>query len=506
MSQPTQPDHTEQPAEAPDVEPEPAAQEPPAQEPAAEEPDAQAPAAAPTLRPSGPRPVPRPPARPQAAARAAAADKAPAQEPVAVAPSSDPAPWGRVDDDGTVYVKDPQDDSGERAVGSHPGATAAEALAYFGRKYDDLAAQVALAEQRLQTSGTAIKDVVRALAGVKEQLPTAAVVGDLAALVARVEALDAGIAERRKEAELARAADKEASRLVRLALVEEAEKISGTDPGRIQWKASGDRMQELFEEWKQSQRTGSRLDKPVEEELWRRFSHSRTAFDRARKHHFAQLHAEHGEVKAAKDTLIKEAEALSSSTDWAPTSIAYRALMDRWKAAGRAGRKDDDALWARFRAAQDAFFEARNADQAKQDEEFTANLEVKEALLQEAEKLVPVKNLDAAKSGLRDIQDRWEAAGKVPRGDVARVEKRMRAIEQAVRDVEDARWTRSNPETKARAEGALGQLEDSIATLERDLDAARAAGDSRAEKEATAALEARRAWLEQIRKAADDHA
>jgi len=410
-----------------------------------------------------------------------------------------------VEDDGTVFVKDPEADDGERAVGCHPGVPAAEALAYFGRKYDDLAAQVALAEQRLATSGTALKDVVRALAGVKEQLPTAAVVGDLAALAARVETLDASIAERRKEAELARAADKEASRLVRLALVEEAEKIAGTDPSRIQWKAAGDRMQELFEEWKQSQRTGSRLDKPVEEELWRRFSHSRTAFDRARKHHFAQLHAEHGEVKTVKDKLIKEAEALSGSTDWAPTSIAYRGLMDRWKTAGRAGRKEDDALWARFRAAQDTFFEARNADQAKQDEELTANLEVKEALLVEAEKLLPVKDADAAKSRLRDVQDKWEAAGKVPRGDVARVEKRMRAVEQAVRDVEDSKWKRTNPETKARAEGALGQLEDSINVLERDLEAARAAGDSRAEKEVTAALQARRAWLEQIRKAADDH-
>lgn len=464
------------------------------------------PAPAPTPTPT-PRPVPRPgprpgSARPHPPPAAPAAAAGARDEPVAVRPPSDPAPWGRVADDGTVYVKT---EEGERPVGSYPDATPAEALAYFGRKYDDLVAQADLAEQRLQVPGAALKDVVRGLEAVRTQLPDAAVVGDLQGLAARITGLDGTVAERRKEAEKARAAAKEEARQARLVLVDEAEAIAGGDPARLQWKASGERMQKLFEEWKVAQRSGARLDKPVEEELWKRFSHSRTAFDRARKHHFAQLNVEHGEAKATKEKLVKEAEALSGSRDWGATASAYRGLMDRWRAAGRAGRKDDDALWSRFRAAQDTFFEARNADLAEQDAEFAANLEVKEKLLGEAEALVPVTDLDAAKTTLRGIQDRWEAAGKVPRADVSRIEKRMRTVEQAVRDVEDARWKRSNPETKARADSALGQLEDSIAGLERDLEAARASGDARGVKEAEQALQARRSWLEQVRKAADDH-
>jgi len=182
----------------------------------------------------------------------------------------------------------------------------------------------------------------------------------------------------------------------------------------------------------------------------------------------------------------------------------YRDLMARWKASGRASRSDDDALWARFRAAQDAFFAARDASAASTDDEYRANLELKEALLTEAERLVPVTDVNAAKAALRTLQDRWESAGKVPRADVQRIEARLRAVETAVRDADQAVWRRSNPETRARAEGAAAQLENAIAGLEADLAAAHAKGDARKVAEAQAALDARRSWLEQVQRAAQD--
>jgi hypothetical protein len=419
-------------------------------------------------------------------------------------PASDPTPWGRVADDGVVYVLDATHEGGERAVGSYPDATAAEALAYFGRKYDELVALVDLAEQRLTSPSAPVKEVTKALAAVRDQLPTAAVVGDLAGLRARLDALDELLVQLRAQAEAARAAAKAEARTARLAIVEEAEQIAGTDPQRMQWRAATERMTVLFDSWKQAQRTGTRLDKPVEEELWHRFSHARTTFDRGRRHHFSQLHHEHSEAKAAKEALIGEAEALSSSTDWGATAAAYRDLMERWKRAGRAGRKDDDALWSRFRAAQDVFFAARSADQAKFDSELGANLEVKEKLLVEAEALLPVTDLAAAKASLRSIQDRWEAAGKVPRADLGRIERRLKAVEQAIRERQDESWRRSNPEAKARAEGALGQLENSIAALERDLAKAEASGNTKAVADAQAALATRRAWLEQVRRTASE--
>ena len=80
----------------------------------------------------------------------------------------------------------------------------------------------------------------------------------------------------------------------------------------------------------------------------------------------------------------------------------------------------------------------------------------------------------------------------------------MRAVETAVRDAEQSDWRRSNPETRARAEGAAAQLEAAIAGLEDDLAKAQAKGDQRRIREAQAALDARRSWLEQVQRAAQD--
>ncbi len=112
-----------------------------------------------------------------------------------------------------------------------------------------------------------------------------------------------------------------------------------------------------------------------------------------------------------------------------------------------------------------------------------------------------MQDLAAARTALRELQDRWEAAGKVPRADVGRVEGRLRAVEQAIRDAEQARWTRSNPQARARAQDAVEQLESTIATLLARRDKAVAAGNEKAVAEADSAIAARQEWLAQAQAA-----
>ncbi|MFI2703639.1 DUF349 domain-containing protein [Cellulosimicrobium composti] len=523
---------TETPADAPAEDPAQAAApaEDPAQAEVADAPAAEAPApaaqdapaaegdaaaAAPTPRPAAPRPGPRPkpsalphpPRKPAAPAGAPAPAAAAPEVPVVPALADDSAAakaaaaFGRVDEDGTVYVRE---QAGERTVGQFPGVSTEEALALYVRRYLDLQAKVALFEARLTSTDLSVKEIDQTLARLTEETAEPSAVGDLDGLRARVDALRGAAAERRSQLEAERAAAKAAALAARTEIIEAAEKIAATDPSRMQWRPAGEELRALLERWKEAQRTGPRIDRASEEALWKRFSHARTAFDRERRHYFAELEQRNAAAKAAKEKLVAEAEALSSSTDWGPTAGAYRDLMARWKAAGRASRKDDDALWARFRAAQDTFFQARDAANSATDAEYAANLQVKEALLVEAEALVPVKDLAAAKSALRDIQERWEEAGRVPRGDLQRVEGRLRAVENAVRDAEQAQWTRTNPETRARAEGAAAQLEAAIEALEADLAAAQSRGDQRAVKDLETALTARRSWLEQVVRAAED--
>jgi len=479
-------------------------------EPAADAATRATPAAgpAPTPRPT-PRPIPRAMPRPPSITPASVASTRPATAPVGSA-TAVPAPsdtveaalasaFGRVDDDGTVYVREA---AGERAVGQFPGASSDEALALYVRRFLDLQAKVVVFETRLTATDLAVKEIDQTLAKLTDELAEPAAVGDLDALRNRLDALRPIAQERRAVADAERAAAKEAALAARTEIVEAAERISGTDPERIQWRPAGEQLRVLLDQWKESQRSGPRLDRPIEESLWKRFSHARTTFDRERRHFFAELEQRNSQAKTAKEQLVAQAEALSTSTDWAATAGAYRDLMTTWKSAGRASRHDDDALWARFRAAQDAFFAARDNAATVTDAEFRANLDVKETLLVEAEHLVPITDLAAAKRSLRAIQDRWDAAGKVPRGDLQRIEARLRAVETAIRDADQAVWSRSNPETRARAEGAAAQLQAAIAGLEADLAAAKASGNARKTAEAQAALDARRSWLEQVERAA----
>ena len=401
--------------------------------------------------------------------------------------------WGRVDPDGTVYVRTAD---GERSVGQYPEGTPEEALAFFTRRYDALAFEVQLLEQRVRSEALSPDEATESIKQVAAQLVEPNAVGDVVGLSARLDALGPLIGVQRGQRRADRARKLEEAHTRKQEIVAEAEKISqGKD-----WRNGVNRLRDLLEEWKAL----PRLERKRDDELWHRFSSARTSYTRRRKTHFAELGEKREGARVVKQRLLKEAEELSSSTDWGPTSSRFRALMSDWKAAGAAPREVEEDLWQKFRAAQDTFFGARDAANAEQDREFAANAEKKKELLVEAEKLLPVTDLEAAKRAFRDIADRWDAAGKVPRDQMKTLEGRIRKVEQAIRSTEDDKWRRSDPEKSARADDMLGQLERAISDIETNLDKARAAGDDRKVRELEENLASRQQFLEMARKAASD--
>lgn len=399
------------------------------------------------------------------------------------------SPWGRVDETGTVFVRT-QD--GERAVGQFPDATPEEALAYFERKFVELEGQVSLLEQRVK-GGASASSVASALSTLRESLTEANAVGDLASLTARLDALHGDVDELSQAQAAESKAAVEQAIAERTAIVEAAEALAAKDPASVQWKKASVELDELFAKWKEAQQTGPRLPKADRDALWARFRAARTTIETGRRAFFAELDAAHKEVRARKQRLIEQAEALA---DRGADGIgAYRALLEEWKAAGRAGKKADDALWAKFSAAGDVLFAAKAEQDAKDDEEFAGNLTLKLALLDEAEPLLTATDRDEARAKLLDIQKRWDEIGKVPRDHVRSLEDRLRRVEAAVRKLDEEHWEKNNPERKARSEGLADQLTAAIAKLEAELAEAKAAGDERRIKEATEALEARKAWL-----------
>lgn len=401
--------------------------------------------------------------------------------------SSDP--WGRVDDAGTVYVRTAE---GEQVVGSWQAGSPDEALAYFERKYEGLVVEIGLLERRVKTTDLSAKDASAAIGHLREQVDAHHAVGDLDALRVRLDKLVETVDERREERKVRKARQTEEARGAKEQLVTEAEELAQSE----QWRAAGERLRALVDTWKGL----PRLDRKTDDELWHRFSHARSAFSKRRKAHFAQLDAQREEARQRKEKLVAEAEALSRSRDWGPTAAKYRDLMQDWKAAGRAQREYEDDLWSRFRGAQDVFFQARSEVFAERDSEQQENLTVKEELAAEAEKLLPVTDLKAARAAFRTLNERWDAVGHVPRDSRPKIEGRMHAVERAIQESEDSEWRRSNPEARARAAGLTGQLQDAIDKLHGQIEKARAAGNTAKAEKLEQELAGRQMLLDQAQK------
>ncbi|MFJ7198251.1 MULTISPECIES: DUF349 domain-containing protein [unclassified Streptomyces] len=405
--------------------------------------------------------------------------------------SSDP--WGRVDETGTVYVRTAD---GEQVVGSWQAGSPEEALAYFERKYEGIVVEIGLLERRVKTTDLSAKDATTAIEHLRLQVDEHHAVGDLDALRKRLDALVATVDSRREERKAQKAKQTDEAKHAKEALVAEAEELAQSE----QWRSAGERLRALVDTWKGL----PRLDRKSDDELWHRFSHARSAFSKRRKAHFASLDAQREEARKAKEKLVVEAESLSGSTDWGATAARYRDLMTEWKAAGRAQREAEDDLWNRFRGAQDVFFAARSEVFAERDAEQGENLKLKEELAVEAERLVPVKDLKAARAAFRALNERWEAIGHVPRDARPKVEGRMQAVERALQEAEESEWRRTNPEARARAAGLTGQLQAAVDKLRAQIDTARASGNNARADKLAKELEGRQALLDQALKGLEE--
>ncbi|GAA2016354.1 DUF349 domain-containing protein [Nocardiopsis rhodophaea] len=404
-------------------------------------------------------------------------------------------PWGRVDDDGTVYVRTSE---GERVVGSWQAGAPEEALAFFRRKYDALVTEVDLLENRLRTTDLSASQALSSVEKLRTAVREAHAVGDLDALARRLDVLTERAEERKVEQKHAQEAARNEARDIKERIVAEAERVAAET---THWKTGGERMRQLIDEWK----AAPRADRPTEQALWKRMSAARNAFSKRRKAYFAGLDQQREQIRSDKEQIVAEAEALADSTDWGPTAGRYRDLMQQWKAAGRADRASEDKLWARFKTAQDRFFQARNAVFAERDAELQVNAEAKEKILEEArQELSTISDPREARARLRAFQEAWEEAGPLPRDSRDRLEGAFRKIEEGVRKAEEKEWDRINPEARARAEATISQLRDSIGDLEAKLEKARAGGNERKIREVEDALTARRSWLAEAEKTLEE--
>ena len=412
----------------------------------------------------------------------------------------DPSKFGRVGEDGTVYVKT---SSGERAVGSYPGKSNEEALQYFVRKFEAVASEVALLAARIKSGAMVPSDAHEAVIKLREQISNLNGVGDLETLAVSVEQLPTLIAEHegayheRKAIEAAvREAKKAAALLEKTKIVEGAEALTES----TSWKVSSEKLKELMAAWK----AAPRLDKATDGELWKRFSAARNKFDKRRRTHFANLDTAHKDVATKKEELVRKAQELATSKEWLATANKFKDLMSAWKASGRGKASSDNKLWAQFKEAQDSFFAAKNADLEKRNGTMEANLAKREELIPKIEALLPIKDLQSARKEFRALMDQWTKIGMTERKKRAELDARVDKVESAIKELLEEHNRRTDPTAIARANDVVKGLVDAIASYEEQAKKAEASGNSAKAMVAREAAAARRAWLEEAQKGLAD--
>ena len=408
----------------------------------------------------------------------------------------DPAKFGRVGEDGTVYVITP---TGDRAVGSYPGKSPEEALAYFVKKFEMAASEVALLAARIRSGAMVPSDAHEAVIKLRTQISDLNGVGDLANLSASLEKIPSLITEHEgayQARKAAQSAEKEARKNEAAAVKEKIVAEAETLIDSVAWKVTTARLKVLLEEWKKA----PRLDKKIDAALWKRFSSSRNKFDKRRRTHFASLDTEHKKVASTKEVIVKEAEALANSKDWLGTANKYKSLMDQWKASGRGKKSTDTVLWTRFKSAQDTFFTAKNADMAKRKGSMVENLAKREAMIVEFEALLPITDFKSAKKKFYDLMGKWQKIGMTDRKKRSAFDARIKKVEDEISDLERNHQRKSDPSAKAQANKVVQGLAEAIENYEKQAAKAEAAGQTAKAMVAREAAAARRAWLEQAEK------
>lgn len=397
--------------------------------------------------------------------------------------------FGRVAADGTVYVRDGEN---EHAVGQFAHGTPAEALDFYTRRFADFENQVALLETRI-AKGTAGTEVTKAVEKLAAQLATPTMVGDLQALRERISKLETAAQDFISQYQAQREAAREKAYAQRSEIVAQAEQIAAQVTGQINWRTSSQTLSELFDKWQQLQREGVYLPKPQADQLWQRFKQARNSFEAARRKHFAQLAVKNDEIAAAKEKLIAQAEKLAEKG--AAAVGEYRKLLDSWKAQGHGNRKTAQAQWERFKAAGDVIYAANKEQLAVLDQELSANFTAKQELLDTlAPAILEADCHKQARKLLTQLQTKWDQIGHVPRAQVREVEDQLTAVEAHVRALEEAHWQATDPEPQARSAGLRAQLTESITKLESEI--AQAVDAKKAELEQKLATQ--KAWLAAI--------
>ena len=193
------------------------------------------------------------------------------------------------------------------------------------------------------------------------------------------------------------------------ALCEKVEEIAAREVNSSnEWNAFSKEIEDVQKEWKQI----GFASKKDNQKIYDRFRAACDSFYARKRDFYTDYKDSMNSNLEKKIALCEAAEALKTSTDWKKTTDQFISLQKQWKEIGAVPRKKSEALWKRFRAACDEFFAERDK-QAKPENDFYANLKMKQTVIEEI-KAYELKGDASDQDAMRQFQARWQEIGFVP--------------------------------------------------------------------------------------------
>ncbi|PTN09775.1 DUF349 domain-containing protein [Mangrovibacterium marinum] len=197
----------------------------------------------------------------------------------------------------------------------------------------------------------------------------------------------------------------------KVALCEKAEEIASTEiESHKAWDHKSKELIQLQKVW----RTIGYAPKKDNNKIYERFRSACDQFFDAKREFYAHNKELQQNNLQLKLDLCVQAEALKDSTDWKKTTDEFISIQKKWKEIGPVPRKQSDAVWKRFRAACDYFFDQKSEHYSTVDHEQLENLEAKKALVDEVKAYQLSGDEDADLEKIKDFQRQWSEIGHVP--------------------------------------------------------------------------------------------
>lgn len=271
------------------------------------------------------------------------------------------------------------------------------------------------------------------------------------------------------------------------ALCVKAEEIANSLPDESSdWNALSKKMESLQAQWKNI----GFAAKKENQKIYDRFREACDKFYNSKREYYANFKNVMEENLKIKEQLCQQAEDLMNSEDWKKATDQLIALQKKWKEVGPVARKQSDAVWKRFRAACDCFFENKSKHFDKMDEQYGENLARKLALIEEVKSFRTDSTREEYISAMREFQNRWNEIGFVPFKEKDKIQKDFNAAMDAhfadIRSLESEKklnkFRRMVSEVKNSGKGEKGlkfereklvlkyrKMEQDIATLENNM-------------------------------------